>query len=392
MFDKNKYKHNKGEKMKIEKMKECTGCGLCSYYCPKKCIDLISNKEGFQEPKIDKEKCIKCGICEKKCPILSDRLTKREIRDVISAQLKDENILLNSASGGAFMGIASYIIENGGYVIGVVDDINKGANFEVTNQMEELFLMQGSKYYQCDLKNEIFVKINELLLQKKLVFFVGTPCQVIAVQESIRNKKLRKYLILADIICQGVPSKKVVEEYHKYIEKIKKKKIVKHFYRNKTKVILGDYTSKLEYEDKSFDIIVGKKDLYNCSFQYYLYLREACYSCKFTNCNRMGDITLGDFWGISDVSYDVKKGVSVILINSLKGKYIFNKSLNKFYYDYKKVEDILPYNYPLTKSCKRPILRSISYKLLEKVGFKKSTSLLLYRYYLKKLLFNYLKK
>ena len=52
----------------------------------------------------------------------------------------------------------------------------------------------------------------------------------------------------------------------------------------------------------------------------------SCYNCKYTNFNRTGDITIGDFWGIEKnmSEFDDNKGVSLVLVNSQKGKVFFD--------------------------------------------------------------------
>ena len=62
-----------------------------------------------------------------------------------------------------------------------------------------------------------------------------------------------------------------------------------------------------------------------------LILRPACYDCRFTNTKRIGDITLGDFWGIEvvDRNFVDEKGVSLCFVNNTKGEKIFGIIKNK---------------------------------------------------------------
>lgn len=63
-------------------------------------------------------------------------------------------------------------------------------------------------------------------------------------------------------------------------------------------------------------------------------LRPSCYNCVFANYDRLSDITLGDFWGIDRVmpDYDDNKGISLVLINSHKGKILFDHVKEKVEY------------------------------------------------------------
>ena len=80
------------------------------------------------------------------------------------------------------------------------------------------------------------------------------------------------------------------------------------------------------------------KDLFLKGFFTALYYRNSCYQCKYAQSKRIGDLTLGDFWGVDKevVKTDLEKGISLCMVNTQKGqrlfdfikKYIGNKQLN----------------------------------------------------------------
>lgn len=53
--------------------------------------------------------------------------------------------------------------------------------------------------------------------------------------------------------------------------------------------------------------------------------RESCYQCAYANMSRVGDLTVGDFWGIakSHPSFNSPKGVSSVFVNTEKGQKLF---------------------------------------------------------------------
>ena len=54
----------------ISRIKEkCVGCKSCEQSCPKHCISMVENKEGFWYPSVDEKNCIECKVCLKKCPV-----------------------------------------------------------------------------------------------------------------------------------------------------------------------------------------------------------------------------------------------------------------------------------------------------------------------------------
>ena len=153
----------------------CTGCGLCAEKCPKGCIKMISNEEGFLVPSIDESVCINCGLCLKNCPAtsVSDNLFYLDERKYFCANIKDKGTLIKSSSGGMFGVIAQHIINNGGYVCGCVYNENVQAVHILTNKVEDVERMYGSKYVQST-AHECFNEIKDLLNAQKEVLFVGT--------------------------------------------------------------------------------------------------------------------------------------------------------------------------------------------------------------------------
>ena len=111
----------------------CCGCAACVQICPKKCISLTEDKEGFLYPIVDKATCIDCGLCEKVCPYLTEGI-EREPKVVYAAKHSNEDIRLQSSSGGVFTLLAENIINDGGSEIlarGIV--YNTSPNPTITN-------------------------------------------------------------------------------------------------------------------------------------------------------------------------------------------------------------------------------------------------------------------
>ena len=100
--------------------KDCVGCGACAEICPKQCIQLIANKEGFKYPVINVEKCISCKQCRKVCPALNSEKIKFPQGKVYAAVNKDYSVLMKSSSGGIFSSIAKFVLDHGGIVFGPV--------------------------------------------------------------------------------------------------------------------------------------------------------------------------------------------------------------------------------------------------------------------------------
>lgn len=310
-------------KLNINIVKEkCTGCGACKYVCPKKCIKMEISDTGFKYPSVNESECINCGICLKKCHLTDDG-TKHDTLRVYAAYSIDEIVYKNSASGGIATAISKKFIENGGIVYGcTLNEFFNTEHIRVDN-VEDLCLIQDSKYTQSNIDN-IFRLLKEDLENHKSVLFISTPCQVGAIMLNFSKYKDQIYVI--DLICHGVTNDSIFKSYISYFEKKERIKIIKYKYRSK-KSSEYERTETIEYIKKG-KINTKSRKLVDSIF-YYSYLegtlsRISCLDCKYKSSNRLGDITLGDYWGYErEFGSNENKMFSKVIINTNKGKNLF---------------------------------------------------------------------
>lgn len=300
---------------------DCAGCTACSNFCPVGAINIVPNDEGFYSPVVNEEKCTSCGLCINICPQinLKKNIVNKEI-DTYAIVAKDEIGKKKSSSGGVFPVLAKKIIEEGGFICGAIYNKEFKVEHILSDKIDDISKMQGSKYVQSNLKN-VFSEIYEVLKQDKKVLFVGTPCQVAGLKNFVAEKNISaENLFICDLICYGVPSPKFLEKYLK--EVFEGQKILSINMREKKdgKSYIRIQTDKEDFWfEHSFDSV---KNLYMKSFFKNLCLNKSCEKCLYSNINREGDLTLGDFWGIEkfDKKINSKKGVSCVLVNNDKGK------------------------------------------------------------------------
>lgn len=333
--------------IEIKDKSKCSGCHSCMNICPKNCIEMKVDQEGFWYPVVDKEKCIECGLCEKRCPILND-MNIENTPHAYACYNKDEEIRKESSSGGIFTLLASYIIDNGGIVYGAAFNQNfEVEHIEVTNK-QNLSKLRGSKYVQSKLGNT-YSKIKEHLNQNKLVYFSGTPCQIDGLL-CFLNKKYDN-LICQDIVCHGVPSPKI---WKHYLKKFDLEKNAKISFRDKS-TGWDSYSFSIKQDSNSFKELSSQNE-YMKVFLKDLCLRPSCYDCHSKSLHRNSDITLADFWGIKEVCpemYD-NKGTSLVFINSDKGKKLFDKISNDIKYQEVDINDASKHNPSSFKSVNIP--------------------------------------
>ncbi len=350
-------------------VKNCTGCTACADACPTGSIEMKPNDEGFLYPRINEGLCISCNKCKEICSLY---VPKKEIREFYACASTDNDMLAKSSSGGMFFELAKCIIEKSGAVFGTVLDENLKCKFICAENLEDVKQMQGSKYIQSDIQGT-FPQIKKRLSEEQYVMFIGTPCQVNGLRRYL-NKDYER-LLCVDLICHGVPSQKFFDSYIYNLQKKKKAKIKKVYFRSKD--IFG--------WSHSFKAIVDKKgktqainqtvpiNSYYWAFMKGLNYRESCYQCNFSAIDRVGDITLGDFWdaGITNINCDISKGVSLVLVNTVNGKkYIEELTERKHIVLASCSKDIAVNSQThLSRPVSRPETRSVIYKDLNEMGY-----------------------
>ena len=315
----------------------CTGCNACFLSCPSKAIDLVANECGFIIPNVDINSCVECGICDKVCPQKNNLSSENMEKTYAFVNLDDEE-RRKSTSGGFFIAAAKYVIKNGGFVCGCVLK-NMMPIHVVSNNIDEIYLMQGSKYVQSDI-GDCYRIIGELLKSSIPVLFTGTSCQVAGLKKYIEFRKIDSSLLLCvDFICHGVPSPKIWGDYVKYYEKYYKRNTVDYKFRSKKygwgKTSLGgDFYSSFIYKSDTNVNKIDDKTFYSRLWRYIFFsnlcLREVCYECRYTSLNKPSDITMADFWGVEYISpsLDDGKGCSLIVCNTINGLSFLKKIEN----------------------------------------------------------------
>lgn len=308
---------------------KCTGCLLCIDVCPKEAIiRKVDDKTGFQFPVIDISKCIDCGICSNLCPSINQFHKTNEVRSVYAINNKNIETRFESTSGGIFTLLANEVLKNNGYVVGAIWKNQYEVIHYVTNHKEELSLLKQSKYIESN-PSGIYKQIKGLLKSGSEVFFVGCPCQVSALKAYIKDDM---NLYTADLICKGIPSPLIWKSYIEYIEKNFNKKIKSYRWKDK------EYGWKrlgvrLDFTDSTVEYIAGINDNFSILYSKNYILRESCYNCQYRGLSRLGDLTLGDCWGVETLApqLDDDCGTSIVLVNSNKGMELIDKIREECY-------------------------------------------------------------
>ena len=320
----------------------CCGCNACVQRCPKGCIAMREDEEGFLYPAVDAAQCIECGLCEKVCPVLHPNEPKKPLH-VYAAKNKNEEQRLRSSSGGIFILLAEHVIQQGGVVFGARFDKDWEVEHAYAETMEEVEPLMRSKYVQSRIGNA-YVEAERFIKQGRKVLFVGTSCQIAGLRRFLG--KDYDNLLAVDFICHGVPSPGVWRQYLKEITSSRSeaagKNTVLSFSLKTTPAIAGvNFREKQNggYGWKKYGFVVltspvkGDKNSvllsskfsdnpYMKAFLQNLILRPSCYACVAKDGRSMSDITIADFWGIgnSHPDFDDDKGCGLLLLHTERGR------------------------------------------------------------------------
>ncbi len=341
----------------IQRKEDCVGCNACVQRCPKQCISMSEDEQGFLYPHVDVSKCIECGLCEKVCPVINQYDAKTPEK-VYAAWNTDDAVRLSSSSGGIFYALAKRIIEEGGVVFGARFNDKWEVIHAYSETLDGIKAFQGSKYVQSKI-GQSYLNAERFLKSERKVLFSGTPCQIVGLKRFLR-KDYEGLLLTVDVVCHGVPSPGIWKEYLNSITRPKgaSKNTESHPYPKSVDGMssiedisfrdkrLGwekygiairyappkggqnsESQSAISKRDNTAEIFEShREDLYMQGFLKDLYLRPSCYTCPAKCGKSHSDITLADFWGIRNHYPNLysEKGVSLVLINSKLGTYCLN--------------------------------------------------------------------
>lgn len=312
----------------LDDMRTCYGCGACSNICPVEAIRMNFNMEGFLEPVIDENSCVSCGKCKQVCPSLNSQYPNDPDPDIF-AFAAEEKILYNSSSGGIFTFLAESILRAGGYVVGAAYDLRFYVNHVIIHNVEDLDKIRRSKYLQSS-TGDTFKQTKELLEKGKYVLYSGCPCQIAGLLRFLGKNYDNLYTV--DVVCHGVPSPGSFQAH------------LKNSFGGIEKIGDIEFRSregwaslfKVRLKSGEFKTFSSNNSIYMRTFLQDVNLRASCFQCQYSRLPRQGDITIGDLWSAANcnLSFDYRKGVSVVLLNNKKGERLFQDALSKSDYQF----------------------------------------------------------
>lgn len=353
--------------------RHCTGCGACANACPKQCISLDYDNNGFLHPNINKSQCIGCDKCRRVCPSINPIEKNAPERAIVASSLNRE-LVRQSSSGGLFGELALYVLNSGGLVCGAAftNDF-LSVQHCIVIEPADLVKIQGSKYIQSNI-GSIYAKTKDHLRDGRLVLFCGTPCQVAGLK-SYLGKEFPN-LITVDFVCHGVASTKAYQEYIKSFNIQAPISDVTFRYKKTSDSLYKNSLFRLSYANGS---VIEENWLSSSlcyAFAINLLSRLSCSSCNYCTLARVSDITLADY--ISDIEEAELRASnsskSLILINTKKGAELFGKIQNNLLLADISLEKAVSVSKHLSAPAEQHRNRSAIFKHLGRCSWEKLSS------------------
>lgn len=353
-------------------IKKCTGCNLCVSVCPKNCIEFKKEYNGHTYPLIDESTCIDCNKCVKFCIANQTNISKNEAKfGCYAAWHKNPTEQYESASGGVATAITRFILKQGGKVYGCAWN-NKLEAIHIGIESEgEIEKLRKSKYTLSKITKELFQDIKTEVDSGRLCLFIGVACQCDAIKKYM--KTVPNNLIIIDLLCRGGASPLLFSHHINYLTKKYKLKDI-----NNVTFRGGDYdcrialrhNNQVKYHGRQFE------NEYFLGFMSHVLYRESCFSCQYASRNRIGDITLADFWGLDESiveKYDFqKKGVNLTLINTEKGKMILDAIKSEINLMSRPIEEAVAGNETLQYPTPKPEKYDFFWQNMKEYSFEES--------------------
>lgn len=349
---------------------QCTGCAACVNRCPADCISMQNDAEGFLYPVINEGRCILCGECKKSCPVLAPPAKSETERapDCFAAWSEDDEIRLQSTSGGVFTHLAQTVLAQGGFVAGARYRADHLVEHALVSSETELEPLRQSKYVQSEIGLS-YREIRDRLRREKPVLFAGTPCQCAGLRSFLQKEY--ENLFLCDFICRGVNSPKVYLAYLRELENRYGSPVKQVWFKNKT-YGWNRFCTKILFENGREYLADRETDPFMLGYiksRLSCYMRPSCYGCLFKGIHRPTDITLGDFWGVEKQfpALNTGNGISLVLIQSEKGGKLLEQSAVGL--GFLPAGFVPDHNICAIRSVRPPRERASFYRQLENAGF-----------------------
>lgn len=306
-----------------EEKAACCGCGACADACPVQAIRMVPDREGFLYPEVIRTACVHCGRCDAVCPLKAESAA---LREGLFFGARSERLRPGSSSGGMFTVLAEYVLQRKGAVFGAAFGEHMEVLHREAQSPAELEGLRRTKYVQSRLDG-VYIRIRSLLKEGRWVLFCGTPCQAHALKRFLGEPY--PTLLLADLVCYGVPSPGIWRRYVALLERRHGGRLTEFSFRDKRARDNG-HTRCYTTGSREYTSSLGE-DIFCKMFFANLSIRPSCHACRYCTPDRESDFTLGDFWGMEKIRPDLNDGMgtSLVILHTDKASEVWEQVRDK---------------------------------------------------------------
>lgn len=345
---------------------DCTGCGACASTCS--AISISENENGFRKAAIDTEKCILCGKCENVCHLRQIVLKKNTYEQFFAAKCKDINTLFSVSSGGVSYALCKSIVNGGGIAYGAVQTDPLSVEHRRADSLDECERFKGSKYLQSSLYG-IYEKVKEDLSAGNNVIFTGVGCQIAGLYSFLGSDFSN--LVTCEVVCHGVPSSMVFQNFIKELEAEYKSKVTNINFRDKSAGWSNNQIA-ITFENGTVIKELSIHSPFHRGYLNGLYYDKNCHKCATARLPRIADVTLADYWQYQGELKKDDVGVSLVVCNTKKGCNAFGRISSALAVEPTSKEQAVRSCRHLTKPPRDSLYRDMFFDLISKIGFSDS--------------------
>ncbi|GEM_PF-282842 len=325
----------------------CTSCYACRNICPADAVELYPAEDGRLLPRINAERCLHCRKCTDVCQART-LVQRYPVRHTYAAQwLNQEEAISSSTSGLAYL-LSERFAQKNGYVYGAGIDHDLCVRHYGTDDPFELEGMRTSKYAQSDM-GYICRDVQKKLKEGRQVLFTGTPCQIAGLRQYLGREYDGLYCL--DLVCHGAPPMSYLHDHLMTFDQ----DYDTYSFRGGKK----DKQFSLWKDGRTVHSAPNWQDRYYFAYEANMIMAENCYSCPYADTKRVGDITLGDFWGIDrrSLKEPMTGRIALVLVNTGKGEELLEMIREDLLCEERDIRDALPKNPNLTAPTKAAVIR-----------------------------------
>lgn len=292
----------------------CVSCGICAAVCPAECIHF-ERRFGYFLPIVNEAACLHCGKCVRVCygEAKTHRIPFAMPRFALTAQAKDEELLMRATSGGVVTAMVERLLRDGvydnAYLVEGFDDKYQLSTREFLPG-EDLSPSQKSRYVPVSQQKAVS---GILAHPDRRSIYVGCACAVYGLLEALKLSGAdRGHVLIIGLFCERALSYSFYDYFRtRYPKRVKRSGQINEIYFRDKRAGGWPGGMRFIFEDgSSMDVSAKERMIVKDFFR----LRR-CVECD-DKCNRQADISVGDNY--TDQNSD-KRGSSSVLVYTERG-------------------------------------------------------------------------